>query len=224
MKKSIVLLISLFFITALSVLILKNLEDTNTYLSSNNHKINKIQVLTSINNTQQEISKIFIENKKYIDDIVSELNGTYIPINIKDLSLQFSLRDYDRVDLNLLSSKDSKKYKHIEELFGEYDIFDFDTFKYTYTTTESQYKNNNSVNDNFINNNKQIADIIDIYIKETTNNKILEIKERLGFLHNDENTKLYELFIKINYLNDFSKAYYVLDGKGVVKYFESSFK
>ena len=57
MKKSIVLLISLFFISALSILIIKSLEDTNSFIKEKNHKMNRIQVLTSIKNTQIEISR-----------------------------------------------------------------------------------------------------------------------------------------------------------------------
>ncbi len=45
MKKSIVLLISLFFIAAVSLLIMKNLEDTDLYLSEQNSKFSKTQIM-----------------------------------------------------------------------------------------------------------------------------------------------------------------------------------
>lgn len=222
MKKSIVLLISLFFISALSILIIKSLEDTNLFLKEKNHKINRIQVLTSIKNIQMEISKIFKNNSEDIDDIIAELNSEYIPINVKDTLISFTIVSYDKVNINLLSNKDSEKYKEINSLFTDYNISDFDTFRYVYKTFENEYKNSESIS--FVNNNKQINDIIKKVIKETYNDKVLTIKNKLGFLEKENDEKLYELFVKVNYLDNFAKAYYILNEKGVIKYFESSFK
>ena len=224
MKKSIVLLISLFFISALSILIIKNLEDTNLFLEEKNHKMSRIQVITSLKNIQTEISKIFKNNKDNIDDIITELNSEYIPINIKDVLISFTITQYDKVNINLLSNKDSKDYEELEKLFIEYQISSFDTFRYIYKTMENEYKNTNLENKSFVKNNKQIDDIIDLVKKETYNNEILNIKNGLGFIEKNENEKLYELFVKVNYLNDFAKAYFILNEEGVVKYFESSFK
>lgn len=224
MKKSIVLLISLFFISALSILIFKNLEDTNFFIKEKNDKLKKIQLITSIKNTQVEISKLFLENTKNIDNIVAKLDSQFIPINIKDISVLFMLKEYDRVNINLLSQSDSKKYKEVNELFLDNSISDFDSFKYMFKTLEKEYKITSSENKNFVNNNKQIDDIIIKFMKETYSNKVLNIKNKLGFIDKNENENLYELFIKVNYLDDFAKAYYILNKKGVVKYFESSFK
>lgn len=224
MKKSIVLLISLFFISALSILIFKNLEDTNFFIKEKNDKLKKIQLITSIKNTQVEISKLFLENTKNIDNIVTKLDSQFIPINIKDISVLFMLKEYDRVNINLLSQSDSKKYKEVNELFLDNSISDFDSFKYMFKTLEKEYKITSSENKNFVNNNKQIDDIIIKFMKETYSNKVLNIKNKLGFIDKNENENLYELFIKVNYLDDFAKAYYILNKKGVVKYFESSFK
>ena len=66
-------------------------------------------------------------------------------------------------------------------------------------------------------------------------NKIDKIKEYIGFQDyikkdinqndKDKEIKLYELFVKVEYLKEFAKAYYILDKeKGEVKYFEYSFK
>ena len=224
MKKSIVLLISLFFISALSVLIIKNLEDTNTFIEEKNHKMNRIQVLASINNLQTEISEIFKSNKKNIDDIVIELNSEYIPLNVKDILISFTITEYNKVDINLLSSKDSEKYKEINSLFIDYEISDFDTFRYIFKTMVDEYKSTKTSSVEFIKNHKQIDDIIITFIKETYSDKILDVKDKLGFVKKEKDEKLYELFVKVNYLADFAKAYYILNEKGEVKYFESSFK
>ena len=222
MKKSIVLLISLFFISALSVLILKNLEDTNSFIKEKNHKINKIQILTSVKNLQVEISRLFTENKEDIDTIVDDLDSSYIPLNINNISISFSIKEYEKVNINLLTNTNSKMYEEINTLFSDYEIGNFDTFRYIYKTLEKEYKSINSSSESFIKDTKQINDIINLVIKETYTDEILKIKDKLGFLKRDE--KLYELFVKVNYLEDFIKAYYILNEKGEVKYFESSFK
>ena len=224
MKKSIVLLISLFFISALSILIIKNLEDTNLFLEEKNHKINKTQILTSFNNIQIEISKIFKNNKNNITNIIAELNSEYIPIGIKDILISFTITEYDKVNINLLSNKDSKDYAELTTLFSDYEVSNFDGFKYVYKEIENEYKNTKDENEGFVKNNKQIDDIINIIIEKTYNNEILNIKNKLGFIKKNENEKLYELFVKVKYLNDFAKAYYILNEEGVIKYFESSFK
>ena len=224
MKKSIVLLISLFFISAISILIIKNLEDTNTFIEERNHKISRTQMLTSFKNIQVEISEIFKNNKEDIDDIITELNSEYIPINIKNVLISFTISEYDRVDINLLSNKDSKKYEEINTLFSDYDVSGLDTFKYIFKTFEDDYKSTETTTLGFVKNNKQIDDIINIFIKETYSDEILNIKDKLGFLTKENDEKLYELFVKINYLDDFAKVYYILNKEGIVKYFESSFK
>ena len=224
MKKSIVLLISLFFISALSILIIKNLEDTNLFFAEKNHKINKTQIITSFNNIQVEISEIFKNNKNNITNIIAELNSEYIPIGIKDILISFTITEYDKVNINLLSNKDSKDYAELTTLFSDYEISNFDGFKYVYKEIEDEYKNTKDENEGFVKNNKQIDDIINIIIEKTYNNEILNIKNKLGFIKKNENEKLYELFVKVKYLNDFAKAYYILNEEGVVKYFESSFK
>lgn len=220
MKKSIVLLISLLFISALSILLLKNLEDTSSFIKEQNDKLNKIQMIVLVNNMQSEISEIFSKNQNSIEEFLSENNQITIPLNIKDSELIFTLKQYSKVDINLLA-KERKNYKSIEELFNNYDIHSFDTFKSIYLNEKDKYKSKNNI---FINNNKQLDDIINKFIKQTYSNKILEIKNELGFIGISSDKSLYELGVKIKHLDTFSKAYYILDKKGKVIYFESSFK
>ena len=58
MKKGIVLFISLLFIAAISLLILKNLEDTDSYVSEQNSKFSKTQIMFYINNAKDEIAEV----------------------------------------------------------------------------------------------------------------------------------------------------------------------
>ena len=220
MKKSIVLLVSLFFISALSILILKNLEDTNSYIKEENYKFNKIQMIVLINNLQSEISKIFLENTNSLDEYLSKNTEMTFPLKIKDSDLIFIIKQYEKVDINLLSKKETED-KSIINLFNEYNISGYDTLENIYKTEENKYYTENEV---LIKNSKQLNDIIDKVIKETYNNEILKIKSDLGFISTESDQSLYEIYIKIKHFDEFSKAYYILDKKGKVIYFESSFK
>ena len=206
MKKSIVLLVSLLFITAISALILKNLDDTNEYVSEQNYKLNKAQLLMMVKNAQTEASK-FIE--KYPDNLKDLSN---IPFSIKDIDLQLSLVEYDKYDLNLLKEKDKKKYEHIQEFFWDNSVDGFENLQYLLKGAPK------------LQNSKQVDDIITTFIEQTYSDSILKIKDRLGFLSSSNEGKLYELKIKVMYLKEILKGYYILDKEGKVKYFELSFK
>lgn len=206
MKKSIVLLVSLLFITAISALILKNLDDTNEYISEQNYKLNKAQLLMMVQNAQTEASKFI---KKYPDDLPALEE---IPFSIKDIDLQLSLIEYNKYDLNLLREKDRKKYEHIQEFFWDNSVDGFENLQYLLKGSPK------------LNNSKQLDDIITAFIEQTYSDNILKIKDKLGFLSSSKDGKLYELKIRVTYLKDLLKGYYILDKEGKVKYFELSFK
>ena len=67
MKKSIVLLVSLFFIAAISALIIKNLDDTDSYISEQNSKFSKTQIIFLINNIKDEVSNVIALNNENED-------------------------------------------------------------------------------------------------------------------------------------------------------------
>lgn len=208
MKKSIVLLVSLFFIAALSILILKNLEDTNSYIDEQNSKFNKAQTIVLIKNLQTQVSDIFNKNQDKIDSIIETQLYEYFPIQIEKINMFFKILPYERTNINKLISEDKKEKEEIKKFFENNDIYNTEVL-------ETLLKGKN------INSNKQVDDIINIFIKETYDNKILDVRSEIGFLSDE---KLYELFIKIDYIKEFVKAYYILNNKGEVKYFELSFK
>ncbi|WP_108064280.1 hypothetical protein [Poseidonibacter lekithochrous] len=207
MKKSIVLLVSLLFITAISALIFQNLNDTESYISEQNYKINKIQLLSISENMQREASSAI---KQYGNDL-KDFDDT--PLNIEGIDILFKLNKYDRANVNDLALS-SEKYKKVENIFLDNNIGDFDTFRYYFK---------GSTKTDLVKNSKQLDAIINRFVKDTYNNKILDFQDKLGFYTDAEKT-LYELKLKIKNLKDFVSAYYILDDKGEVKYFELSFK
>ena len=218
MKKGVVLFISLLFIAAVSLLIIKNLEDTDSYIYEQNSKFTKTQMMMYLNNAKEEISKVISKNQN--NKIKSYLNIDY-PIILQDAEITIRLKEYDKYNINLLRSDDKKAYIYIQSFLENNDIYDIETFKYIIKDSKE------------IKTNKQLDELINNFSKQTYKNQILGVKDYLGFMDYDKkgiNVKresdeklFYELFVKVKYLKQFTKAYYILNKSGGVEYFELSF-
>lgn len=212
MKKGIVLLITLFFITAISLLVLKNLSDTDEFLENDNLISNNTQVLIGVKNTQKEVSKLLVKYKDDVNEALeNELLSSTIPISIEELDIKFSIKKSEKIDINKMKKEDSKV---VENLFLENDIFDYTYFKEIYTQKLQEGLAR-------VDTSKQVDDIISTFIKETENKKIEDIRDYLGFIDKEN---LYELNVFVNFLKSSARAYYLLDEEGKVQYFDISFK
>ena len=227
MKKSIVLLISLFFIAAVSLLIMKNLEDTDLYLSEQNSKFSKTQIMFLLDNTREQIEGILTSVVKDVDEnkqreVLKDYVGVNFPIFMEDARIIMRLEEYDKYNINLLKEKDEKKYEYFKDFLARENIYDFERL-------QDIYSENNQVK-----NSKQLDFILEKFEKESYNSDISKIKDYIGFQEYDKKEitqsdkekeiKFYELFVEVEYLKQFAKAYYILDKSGGVKYFEYSFK
>ena len=212
MKKSIVLLITLFFIMAISVLVLKNLNETEEFLKNDNYITNNTQILLAVKNTQKEVSKLLVKYKNDVDEALeNDIFETSIPINIEELQINFKIQNYARVNINQIKVKDSKI---VEKIFVENDLYDYSLF-------EQVYKQKISGESQKVETSKQLDDIIYTFIKQYNNEKINEIKEYLGFF---DQQNLYELYIDVSFFNSTAIAYYILNKDGKVQYFDINFK
>ena len=232
MKKSIVLLISLFFIAAVSLLIMKNLEDTDLYLSEQNSKFSKTQIMFLLDNTREEIKGILASIVKDVDEdkqreVLKDYVGVNFPILMEDARIIMRLEEYDKYNINLLKESknkktDEEKYKYFKDFLARENIYDFERL-------QDIYSENNQVK-----NSKQLDFILEKFEKESYNSDILKVRDYIGFQEYDKKEitqsdkekeiKFYELFVEVEYLKQFAKAYYILDKSGGVKYFEYSFK
>ena len=232
MKKSIVLLISLFFIAAVSLLIMKNLEDTDLYLSEQNSKFSKTQIMFLLDNTREEIKGILASIVKDVDEdkqreVLKDYVGVNFPILMEDARIIMRLEEYDKYNINLLKESkdknaDEEKYKYFKEFLARENIYDFERL-------QDIYSENNQVK-----NSKQLDFILEKFEKESYNSDISKVRDYIGFQEYDKKEitqsdkekeiKFYELFVEVEYLKQFAKAYYILDKSGGVKYFEYSFK
>ena len=229
MKKSIVLLISLFFIATVSLLIIQNLKDTNSYINEQNSKFTKTQMMMYLNNAKDEIARVLKlvveqnsdENKQR--EVLKDYVGVNFPIIMQDAKITIRFEEYDKYNINLLKEKDEKKYEYFEDFLVRENIYDFERL-------EDIFSENNQVK-----NSKQLDFILEKFEKESYNTDIFKVKDYIGFIDGydkqeitlddkDKEIEFYELFVKVDYLKQFAKAYYILNKKGEVKYFEYSFK
>jgi len=84
-KKSIILLITLFFIITISTIILKNIEDTEKFLDNIARDDSLSQMQITINNIKDEVSKFLRKNKNDIDDILQ--HSSFVPFKIKNIDI-----------------------------------------------------------------------------------------------------------------------------------------
>ena len=234
MKKGVVLFISLLFIAAVSLLIIKNLEDTDSYIHEQNSKFTKTQIMMYLNNAKDEIANVLKENEAQNSDktdyreVLKEYTSKEFPIIMQDATITIRLEEYDKYNINLLKEKDEEKYKYLKDFLIRNDIYDIELLKKIYEEYAFELKDKNQIN------NKQLDFILEKFEKESYNTEILKVKDYIGFQPYDKKEisqndkekeiKFYELFVKVEYLKQFAKAYYILNKSGGVEYFEFSFK
>ncbi len=211
---------------ALSILVLINLSDTNSYLLEKNSRFLKTQLLYSVNNVKNEVIKI-LDKTDSRENLYKYLDIDF-PLDLKDMNIVIRLSEYDKYDINVLK-KNENEYIHFKDYLNSIGIYDFYTLKDIYSDF------------NYIENTKQLETLLTKFNKESYSENIFKAKEHIGFLkdyikkdfnlkNEDKNIKIYELFITVKYLDHIIKAYYILDkeeirlkGEGV-EYFEYSFK
>ncbi len=225
-KKAIVLMITLFFIASVSVLILKNLNDTDTYIKEYNQKISKVQVLSLIVNIKKELIKLLKAASMYGFD----LGNLSQVLPIYEAIISFDIRDYEKYNINDLSSNDVEKIDKFRDLFYDNQVSGFDRFKEFYLKEKGKNK------DFEIKDKRQLDMFLEKFTKEVYNRDIYKINDKIGFLKLEKNSILkeqeksnrnYEFFINITYLKTFTRVYMVLSSKSSnvkEEYFELSFK
>ena len=191
-KKGIVLLITLFFISAISLLILQNLKDSENFFKIINTNTSLTQTQISIKNVNDEIMGFFKKNKDDIDDILEKLPPT-IPLELNDdLHININLEQYFIEDYIMIDDLNSTNTTE------EFNL----NVDYKYTFFEILNKNKKLLNGGKFTNQKQINSIIDEYIKETKDRRILEIKDKFNYGSFDNNDS--SVYLNCNYELDIS--------------------
>ena len=172
MKKSIVLLITLFFIATISVYILQNLKSTNTLLNEVAYDSSISQIQITMDDIRKEIPKYLKKNEKDIDTILE--NIVDVPLQYGDINLVLHLSKYNvpQFNINNLTTKDFQSDDFVNNIISSY-----------------EFKQLISKNKPF-NNQSQIKQILNEYINLTNSSDILNIKDEFTYLASDTNTTL----------------------------------
>ena len=186
-QKGIVLLITLFFITAISVIILKNLEDSEQFIKEVSLDEILIQNKITTQNVQKEIIKLI---NKYKDDDevldgILDVTSLGVPFDYGNVGLTIVLEEYfiSGCNLNILNSK-----KPLYEQCDEY-ITNNILYEYDFLEKIKKYKPFNT--------KEQVEFFIDTYIQETKDDKIILVKDKFTFLKADVNES--SRYIKCSY-------------------------
>ena len=159
-KKGIVLFVTLLFITALTALILKNLDITDEFIGISSKNANIKQLEISIENINTEVVSMF--KTKGIKSLPEDIE---FPFSYGNVEVAIHLEEYDNIN----------RYKLDENLTTFPPDIDRNTLMEIVRGKP------------IITNQRQIDYVIDEYIKQTNDYKILEVAEQFSFKTIDTN-------------------------------------
>ncbi len=208
MKKGIVLLVSLFFISVISLLIFENLDKTDKLIKESNLDYVNTQALISINNYKNEIGKLLLKNKDSLDDILdSDFFSSKIPLNAGNVKINVTLEKYeDMFDLNGFIQSDENSKKKLEELFLNNGV-DYGSFNYFI----NNYMSFLSKEDKGIKSTTQVWHLLDEYVKETNNDEIFKIKDKLGVITTTEESNMVFCRLDMDINNKLFSSQFIYD-------------
>jgi len=179
MKKSIVLLITLLFISILSVLILKNMDDSQKLIKSASFDKSISQVLVTIENINEEIPRFLQKNKDNIDDILAQTS--VLPFNFNNVNILLNISEYSPKEFNL---------NHLpKDIRSNSDFLNNVGFSYEFFQIVNNHKYTNQ---------REVDQVIDQYIYQTNDTNILNIKDKFGFIDDKNVSTLIECDYSIN--------------------------
>lgn len=193
MRKSIVLLITLFFIATISILILQNLKDTDDFLNELAFDNSLSQVQITIDNIQKEIPKYFYKNKDNIDIILE--NSSAVPLNYGNVELLLNIIEYvpKEFNINKLTTEDTSSYKFINNITSVYDFVQLVNKHKPYTSQE------------------QIVQTIDEYIELTHDKDILNITDDFTYFTIKNGARLIECNYNLKVNDITSEVSFIFD-------------
>ncbi|MEA3513311.1 MAG: hypothetical protein U9R37_06890 [Campylobacterota bacterium] len=206
MKKGIVLLITLFFISTISIIILKNLDDSNKFIDTISLDTTLAQMKMTNENIQKEITKLLNDNKDNDEvlEMIIEFLSEGIPFDYGNISTFLSLDNYDNDGCNLYDYNSSKSLT--EQCDNE--ITNNILYQYEFERILETYKNKIDTQD-------RIDFIIDEYINLTQDDKIDEIRDQFRYIKDDSNdtntVELYECKYNIEINNKKASSSFIID-------------
>ncbi len=192
-KKGIVLLITLFFITAISVLIFQNLKDTDKFIKEVSFDNSLSQIQITMGNIKDEIPKYLVKNKDNIEEILE--NSQAVPLSYGNVNLILNIEEYiiPQFNINNLTTQDTVNEEFLNNINYKYDFL--------------QIVNKNKPHTN----NNQVKQTIKEYIKLKKDKNILNIAKQFTYISDKNISKLISCnyTLKVNDIN--SEVNFIFD-------------
>jgi hypothetical protein len=176
---------TLFFIITISILILKNLNDSNKFIDEVALDSKLTQIKIANKNIQDEVIKLIDKNKDDIDQLL-EITTAGFPFKYGDVDLIIKIDEYFNPDCNL------NKIEKTEDLnkYCTDNIISSISYPYDFVKLIKQYQP--------FTNKKQVDFFIDKYIEYTKDDTLYNIQDSLGFNSIDANNTS-NIFISCKY-------------------------
>jgi hypothetical protein len=192
-KKSIVLLITISFIATISILILKNLQDTDKFLNELSYDSSLSQIQITIDNVRKEIPGFLKKNKDNIDEILE--NTEVLPFTFGNIDILLNIENYTlpQFNINELNTSTTSSEDFINNVNYQYDFLELVDKNKPYT------------------NKKQIKQTIQEYIKLTKDKDILKIKDDFTYIKANEQVQLIKCDYTIKVDDLTCKVYFIFE-------------
>ncbi|MEA2050796.1 MAG: hypothetical protein U9O56_08710 [Campylobacterota bacterium] len=176
-QKGIALLITLFFISSISLIILKNLSDSEQFIDQSSLNSSLTQLKLTKNNIEEEVLGLTSKYNDNIDELI-EVASIGIPFEYGDINISIMLDNYFQNGC-LLSKINTQE--DLLNLCGE-TIVENISYSYDFIELLKKYNINNPIK-----NKKQLEFFLDEYINETKDDKIVLVKDSFNYEKFDYN-------------------------------------
>ena len=182
-KPAVVLLVTLFFITTISVLIMKNLDDSNQFIKEVSYDIVLTQLQITNENVRDQMKEL-IENKEKdeIDKII-DITKDGVPFNYGNVKLVITLDDDSKKSCNM------SQLNSVEDFYAKCNQYTIENVGYDYDLIQQikKYKGGSTINTQ-----AQVDFILDKYIQVTKDDRIDEVRDTFGY-RDSNNTNIRDL-------------------------------
>jgi hypothetical protein len=205
-KKGMTLLITISFIAVISILILKNLDTSEKYVTNSNAEYANTQVFLLIKNFQNELFKAFENDTVYDAFTKNENQCTPMIFDFKNNISSLRICKYaDKININSIFKKDDS---FIEQSTSIFDQYNFNIYTFVSVVKRSDFKSIHSF--------KELDELFLLFKDELgyisdENDLILTLRNRFSFLDMNEESKILKIFLKINQENKIYNAHFLLD-------------
>ncbi|RXJ86035.1 hypothetical protein [Arcobacter sp. CECT 8985] len=201
MKKAIILLSTIFFITIISLLIITNLKQTDEYINKTTKDLDFTQAEILIKNISKELANH--ENLNEFSKNLDEDEYKQLPFKIKNIDINVALKLASKNSVNLNFLIDSFNTNKMDLYYKVKQKLDFLFIKFnienSFYIEQSIFKNSK------YNSYKQVQSVINNFYEKYHDKNIFKIKDYLSYKPIDNNFLFCNINIKQNKSQIYSK-------------------